>query len=1175
MSARAPLVSVVVPAYKQRFLQQALDSVLQQTWPNLELVVCDDSADGAIQALVEAFAGQAPFPVNYSRNPRRLGEVGSMTRGVQLAQGAYIKFLHDDDELEPECVSSLVQAMESSPSVVLASSRRQRIGEFGRYLPDLAATLFPFNRDVRIDGPGLVSFLADHTLNFIGEPSCVLCRRQDLLELEEGMMHLGGAPIRWVGDLALYAKLLRKGDLALLAQPLTCFRVWSQQFSQAGRTDTQAGDAGHQTFRDAVRRLGWYQHTPETAGQVAIAPLDGSVAAAPVDLRQLLDNARSLSGPRWRLHEWQAQRRIAAALWDPINQRLSPKARSARLGIVILPGPSRLRDLQRTALKLAIPARLASRIECTTLGVPLPAKRDHLLPLRSAPAQAVEQGDMDAAIAGWDVDWVLAVEAGTEFSPSGLALLLLALDQADPSTQAVYCDEWHRTPAGELVPVMRPDHNPEFVLANPRLMTGHWVVRRQAGIDAGGFGRIRDASQAGLALRLLARGGTGSILHLAEPLLTCLPPQVETAALGEAVTRHLRSSGYPQAQAHDTGLGTLRIDYAHAVPASVSVIVVAGADTRPEDLERCVVSVLEYAGKLPLEILLFENGCAPETRHWIEQAEAVAEGRIRSFRLDPPVPHPAANTIGASQAQGDYLLFLRPQVNALHEGWLEELLNHAQLPHVGVVGAKTVDAQARITHAGCVPGLFAAGGHVLAGQPADAPGYMDRLQAAQRMAAVSDACMLVGKDVFADLGGFDSVQFPDEGADLDLCLRAGQAGLACVMTPHALLLNPTMPGPFAPETGDALLRRWLPSMAADRTYSPNLRTDVAPGYALAESDFSWRAPAVPALRRILAHPSDQTGSGQYRIIQPLEVLKATARVDGSCYRQVLDPVQVERIDPDVIVFQRKIGAQTLSRIDRIRSFNRAYRVYELDDFLPGLPAKSIHRSHMPKDIAASLRQSLQRMDRLVVATPALAEAYSSYHDNIVVVPNRLSHPQWGALPAAGARKPGSRPRVGWAGGLSHTGDLEMVADVVRELSKEVDWVFFGMCPERLRPYVAEFHEGIPFQSYPRRLAQLGLDLAIAPLEDNRFNRCKSNLRLLEYGACGYPVVASDLEPYRGDLPVTRVRNRYKDWVAAIRQHLADPAASLAAGRALKAAVHKDWMLRGPALDDWLRAWAPD
>ncbi len=80
---------------------------------------------------------------------------------------------------------------------------------------------------------------------------------------------------------------------------------------------------------------------------------------------------------------------------------------------------------------------------------------------------------------------------------------------------------------------------------------------------------------------------------------------------------------------------------------------------------------------------------------------------------------------------------------------------------------------------------------------------------------------------------------------------------------------------------------------------------------------------------------------------------------------------------------------------------------------------------------------------------------------------------------------------------------------------------------------------MPIDRYPAKLASLKLDLALAPLEHNVFNECKSNLRLLEYGACGFATICTDIVPYQGDLPVTRVRNRHKDWADAIRMHLAD------------------------------------
>jgi len=70
------------------------------------------------------------------------------------------------------------------------------------------------------------------------------------------------------------------------------------------------------------------------------------------------------------------------------------------------------------------------------------------------------------------------------------------------------------------------------------------------------------------------------------------------------------------------------------------------------------------------------------------------------------------------------------------------------------------------------------------------------------------------------------------------------------------------------------------------------------------------------------------------------------------------------------------------------------------------------------------------------------------------------------------------------------------------------------------------------------------------------------------------VIGAAFEPYRCDLPVTRVTNRYKDWMNAIREHLADMDALAARGDALRAGVFRDWMLRDEGLTDWQNAWLP-
>ena len=106
------------------------------------------------------------------------------------------------------------------------------------------------------------------------------------------------------------------------------------------------------------------------------------------------------------------------------------------------------------------------------------------------------------------------------------------------------------------------------------------------------------------------------------------------------------------------------------------------------------------------------------------------------------------------------------------------------------------------------------------------------------------------------------------------------------------------------------------------------------------------------------------------------------------------------------------------------------------------------------------------------------------------------------------------------------------------------WTGFSWACARTRG-VAPSPSGFTVSSckdYPAKLASLDLDIAIAPLENNPFNACKSNLRLLEYGAMGWPVVCSDVYPYRRTMnpPVLAVPNDDQAWITALRNLINDP-----------------------------------
>src|SRR5690606_6332866 len=103
-----------------------------------------------------------------------------------------------------------------------------------------------------------------------------------------------------------------------------------------------------------------------------------------------------------------------------------------------------------------------------------------------------------------------------------------------------------------------------------------------------------------------------------------------------------------------------------------------------------------------------------------------------------------------------------------------------------------------------------------------------------------------------------------------------QAGSRVLCVPDAVLLHaPALPGEAATRRiDDAVCDRWLQAVAADPIHHPALRLDEPGGYRLAEPDLSWRQLPDGLLPRLLVQPADHWGSGQYRVIQPFEALRA-------------------------------------------------------------------------------------------------------------------------------------------------------------------------------------------------------------------------------------------------------------------------------------------------------------
>jgi len=249
---------------------------------------------------------------------------------------------------------------------------------------------------------------------------------------------------------------------------------------------------------------------------------------------------------------------------------------------------------------------------------------------------------------------------------------------------------------------------------------------------------------------------------------------------------------------------------------------------------------------------------------------------------------------------------------------------------------------------------------------------------------------------------------------------------------------------------------------------------------------------------------DGHACGRYRILLPFDQLQKHGH-DVDVNWGWHDRCEDYRI----IVGQRVGKPEALPIWRRLKAKHRL--VYETDDdvFTIDPTNAQAYLAHSP-EIVDAVEFAAAAADLVTVSTEPLAQVMRRYNDNVVVLPN---HIEAALLDVQRPRR--ERVTIGWGGGDSHLVDFAAVADQLRRFlhrNPQVD--FHNIGTSYLRPFkLPGRHTGwsADMWDYYR---SIDFDIGIAPLADTVFNRSKSAIRAIEYGALGIPVVASNVEAYR-------------------------------------------------------------
>lgn len=151
-------------------------------------------------------------------------------------------------------------------------------------------------------------------------------------------------------------------------------------------------------------------------------------------------------------------------------------------------------------------------------------------------------------------------------------------------------------------------------------------------------------------------------------------------------------------------------------------------------------------------------------------------------------------------------------------------------------------------------------------------------------------------------------------------------------------------------------------------------------------------------------------------------------------------------------------------------------------------------------------KQMEKCDGIIVSTEELKKVYKPYN-KVEVIPNAIDFDIWDNLKKP---KKNKKLRIGWEGGPMHTENLSLLKEIVPTIlaKHDVEFHFFGLCPDFLRGDGVIFHPPVHFKKYIETINSLNFDIVLAPMVDSEFNRCKSNIRVLEAGALKRAVIAS-------------------------------------------------------------------
>lgn len=307
---------------------------------------------------------------------------------------------------------------------------------------------------------------------------------------------------------------------------------------------------------------------------------------------------------------------------------------------------------------------------------------------------------------------------------------------------------------------------------------------------------------------------------------------------------------------------------------------------------------------------------------------------------------------GAKIAEGEYLLFYNDDVLPFSRDWIERLLDVFSYPDTGGVSPALLYEDTRIQYAGMITGTPGLVGTAFNGQPffLNVPmGYTQYL--ARDVSVLSGACMMMRRDVFHQIGGFDEINMPNGHSDVDISFKLMEAGKKCVYTPFSVMThigNHSWAEKKKKDKSDIYcLKKWSKYIANDRFFTRSMRRayywDFPEEYQIYyPENFTWDFSHPSRDILFVTHELSRTGA-------PMAVLAAVrTAIENGDFAVVVSPedgpLREEFLKAGAIVV---VDVMAMHNDFMFRRFARNFDIAVCNTLATGWAVKALNGGNVP------------------------------------------------------------------------------------------------------------------------------------------------------------------------------------------------------------------------------------